>query len=287
MATVISNQATLSYTAGGNTGVAASNVATTVLQGAITMTKSAMAESYADGRHLTYLISLTNAGTTEIAGLTVTDDLGAYEVSQGVTAVPLTYVGPSMLFVNGVSRGEITPAVTEGTLTYQNVTVPAQSTATIIYIAEVNGYAPVSAGSTVTNTAAVTGEALTEDLTDSVTLTAETFADVSVLKTMTPNPVYAGGTLTNTFELYNYGNIEATDVVLTDAFDPAPTGLTVTVNGTVYTPSEYTYTAGTLTLPSGTGTDITVPAATYTVDPATGLVSTAPGRTTVIVTGTV
>ena len=39
---------------------------------------------------------------------------------------------------------------------------------------------------------------------------------------MSPNPIADGDTITYTFTIHNYGNTPATDVVLTDRFDPEP-----------------------------------------------------------------
>ena len=197
-------------------------------------------------------------------------------------AAPLTYVGPASLFVNGEYVSAIEPAESTGGLSFTVPNVPAGGNAQILYRTEVNGYAPLAGGSTITNTASTVGGA-----TDSVTLTAENKADVRVLKAMSPDPVTAGGTLTYTFDIYNYGNAEATGLILTDSFDPAPTGITVTVDGENVPETGYNYVSGVLTLPSGTGSEITVPAATYTSAPVTGEVSVTPGHISVIVTGTV
>ena len=114
------------------------------------------------------------------------------------------------------------------------------------------------------------------------------YADVSIVKDMSPSTITDGSTITYTFTLYNYGNTAATDVVLRDAFNPAPGNLSVSINGTAVPSGDYTYTAGVLTLPdTGAATTLTVPAATFTQDTTTGVVSVTPGVTTVVVTGTI
>lgn len=111
---------------------------------------------------------------------------------------------------------------------------------------------------------------------------------MSIVKDMSPSTITDGSTITYTFTLYNYGNTAATDVVLRDAFNPAPGNLSVSINGTAVPSSGYTYTAGVLTLPdTGAATTLTVPAATFTQDTTTGVVSVTPGVTTVVVTGTI
>ena len=75
-------------------------------------------------------------------------------------------------------------------------------------------------------------------------------------------------------------------MILTDTFDPALTGLTVTYNGDAWTEGDnYTYDAATGTFATIAG-QITVPAATYTQE-TDGTYTVTPGTTTVTVTGTV
>ena len=91
-------------------------------------------------------------------------------------------------------------------------------------------------------------------------------------------------------KIRNTGNApaDATDnVVITDTFNPALSGITVTYNGTTWTtPENYTYdeTTGLFTTVPG---QITVPAATFTQDPTTGVWVTTPGSVTLTVTGTI
>lgn len=67
------NQATLTY----NGGTASSNITTGELLEVLTATKTAVVPTYRSGRPITYLITLVNAGTADLTGLTVADDLGA------------------------------------------------------------------------------------------------------------------------------------------------------------------------------------------------------------------
>ena len=68
------NQATLTY----NGGTASSNITTGELLEVLTATKTAVVPTYRSGRPITYLITLVNAGTADLTGLTVADDLGGY-----------------------------------------------------------------------------------------------------------------------------------------------------------------------------------------------------------------
>ena len=68
------NYATLSYR--GLTAV--SNLVTGEIVDGLQMTKTAVAEAYTSGDSITYAVSIQNAGTADVSGLTLSDDLGAY-----------------------------------------------------------------------------------------------------------------------------------------------------------------------------------------------------------------
>lgn len=80
------NQATLTY----NGGTASSNITTGELLEVLTATKTAVVPTYRSGRPITYLITLVNAGTADLTGLAVADDLGGYTFN-GATVYPLAY----------------------------------------------------------------------------------------------------------------------------------------------------------------------------------------------------
>ena len=174
-------------------------------------------------------------------------------------------------------------------LTYTIASLAAGANAIIVYQAMANDHALVGIGAVMTNLSAVTATGLTETIYASYTMATEDFADVSIVKSMSPNPVVDGGVLTYGFTLYNYGNMDATNVVLTDTFTPAPAvPLSVTVDGAPVAATEYTYVAGLFTLPGvGATLTLTVPAATFTQNPATGVITTSPGVMNITVSGTI
>ena len=154
-------------------------------------------------------------------------------------------------------------------------------------IAAVNGFAPLDGTGAITNTATLVTDADCADGTATATVTAASAADVSVLKQMSPNPVVCGDTVTYTIRIYNYGNAPAEDVQLVDAFDPAPTSITVSRNGELLPATGYTYDGGVLTVPPTGGTLDTVPAATFTRDATTGEVIVTPGVVEYVITGVI
>ena len=280
------NQATLSY--GGN--VLNSNTTEAELLSGLTLTKTAITGTYGAGGNVVYSVTVSNMGSTAYNGLTVTDDLGAYTSAGGLTVVPLTYVNGSLLYyLNGVLQPS--PTVTAvGNLEISGINIPAGSTATFIYEATVNEFAPVSAGSVITNTASTNGGVGTGVISDSATITVNEAPVLTIAKAVCPAIVTDNGQLTYTIIVQNLGNtpIEATDgVIIGDTFNPILTNITVTLNGVELAEGTgYTYdeTTGVFATTNGT---VTVPAATYSTDPTTGAVTTTPGVAVLTVAGTV
>lgn len=278
------NQATLSYSG----GTVNSNITTGEIVEVLSATKTAVVDEYSAGSEITYVINIVNSGTIAFTGLSVTDDLGAYEFN-GATITPLDYVDGSVkYFVNGVLQPA--PTVTAGPpLVVSGINVPSEGVVTIAYTARTNSFAPPSSGGTIENTATISGGGITE-ITVNETVTAEDAPSLDITKALSPSTVTENGQLTYTFVIRNTGNApaQATDnVVITDTFDPALSNITVTYNGTTWTtPENYTYNEATGLFTTVPGA-ITVPAATFTQDPTTGAWVTNPGSVTVTVTGTV
>lgn len=278
------NQATLRY----NNTVTNSNIASGELLEVLSVTKTAVRDTYLVGEDVTYAVSILNSGTIPFSGLTVTDDLGAYTVGT-TTVTPLTYgEGSVRYYVNGVLQAA--PAVVAGPpLQISGISVPAGGNALILYEAQVNAFAPPTVGGTVDNTVTVTGGGITP-ITATETVTARDAANLAVSKSISPAVVTENSRVTYTLTLQNVGNtaVEATDdAVITDTFDPILTDLAVTFNGVTLTEgTDYTYDEATGAFATLPGV-ITVPAATYLQDPTTGEWTVTPGVSTLTVTGTI
>ena len=278
------NMATLTYN--GNT--VNSNVVTGQILEALTITKTAVMPEYSVGEDVTYVVSIVNRGTAAYDNLTITDDLGAY-ADEGQTRYPMTFTPNAIrYYVNGVLQ--TTPTVTAGpSLVITGITVPAGGSALVIYEASPNAYAPGAVGSTIVNTATVTGGGLSAPLTAQETVTVAQEADPVITKALDPMVVPENGQLTYTFTIRNYGNtplVATDDVILTDVFDPVLEDIVVTYEGEPWTQGvNYNYNQATgvfTTLPG----QIVVPAATYTQNPD-GTWAVTPDTVTITVTGTI
>ena len=254
--------------------------------------KTALSSDYIRGDGVSYSVLLTNAGSTAVTGLTVTDDLGAF-TPEGMTApvTPLTYTEGSLLYyVNGITTTAPTATVTADGLVISGINIPAGSNALLVYEAKANEYAPLSSGSVITNTVTLTGATSIEENTSTATVPVRDWTSLTIAKAICPATVGDNGELTYTFIIQNTGNTpaEATDnIIVTDTFTPILNPITVTQNGVALTEGvDYTYNSTTGEFATVAGV-ISVPAASFTTNTTTGIVSTVPGVTVITVTGIV
>lgn len=279
------NQAQLSYK---NT-VLNSNVAVGEILEVLSASKTAVRDRYSRNDDVTYVISIVNSGTTAFTGLTVSDNLGAYEFNGG-TLYPLEYAeGSVRVYINGVLQTAPPTVTSLQPLVFSGLSLPANSNMTIIYEAVTTRFAPLSAAGTITNTATISGDGVGSPVTATATVTAKAEPDLTINKSIEPAVVTENGTVTYTFTIQNYGNTAtaaADNVSVTDTFAPVLSNLSVAFNGTAWTEgTEYTYNAGTGLFTTVPG-QITIPAATYAQDAETGIWSITPGTGILTVRGT-
>ena len=278
------NQAHLSY----NGRTVASNVVTGQMLSPLTLTKTAVVDTYAPTDTVTYVITVVNSGAAAFTNLTLTDDLGGYAAGDQ-TVYPLSYTPDSAAwFINGTRQADPTAAGTP--LVISGLSVPAGGNAVILYEAATTAAAPLAEGSEITNTVTLTGDGIGTPLTAQATVTVESQANLRITKSLSPATVAENGRLTYTFLIQNDGNLAAgadAAVIVTDTFDPILRDLTVTLNDEPLTqPTGYTYGESTGVFATVAG-QITVPAATFSQSTETGDWQTVPGEAVLTVTGTV
>ena len=278
------NRATLTY---GTNSISSNTVSGEILQ-TLSATKTASNESYALGDVITYAVALVNSGATPLTNLTLTDDLGEFAISDKLSVVPLDYVLGSLLYYVGGVLQPTPPIVTASPLSFSGISIPAGGDAVIVYNAVPNEYAPLTAGSAITNTVTISGNSALGDITAEETISVANAPLLSILKSLSPVTVTENGTVTYTLLIENRGNAPVTsDLTVSDIFDPILENITVTYNGAVWTEGvnyNYDETTGVFTTIPGA---ITLPAATYTTDATTGVVTVIPGSSVIRVTGTI
>lgn len=278
---IFTNQATLTYTG----GTVNSNVVTGEIREYVSVSKTAVAESYTPGGAVVYVVSIVNSGDMPVAGVTVTDDLGGYEF-EGEIVYPLSYVPDSLVYLVDGSVESAPDAEAGPPLVLSGIEVPAQGNVTVIYETLVTPYAPLGPDAEITNTVTVTGPCIPAALTASASVPMSTDPLLSIAKSLDPEVITGCSELTYTFTLQNVGLEAGEDaaIVISDTFDPALSDIAVTLNGQPMSDTDYSYdeTTGEFTTRSGA---VTVPGASF-VQNGDGTRTTGPGFTVVRVTGT-
>lgn len=278
------NMATLSYSG----GQINSNIVTGQLQEALTVTKTAVAPSYTIGETAAYVLTLVNAGTSALTGLSISDDLGAY-TGGGGTVYPLRYEeGTLHYYVGGVAQA--TPTVTAGPpLTISGISVPAGGSAVLVYQTRVSAYASPEVEGEIRNTVTVSGGTLAAAQTAEAVTAARLAPQLAISKALSPSVVTENGQLTYTFTVQNFGNVAVSagdNAVISDTFDPILRDIRVTYNGAAWTAgTNYSYDETTGVFATAAG-QLTVPEATYTQN-ADGSWAVDPGSVILTVSGTV
>ena len=279
------NKATLIY----NNNSIDSNVVRGEIVAPITATKTALTGSYAPGDDITFAVSFVSDSDAELTGLTITDDLGAYEFN-GAQLQPLDYIaGSARLFIDGELQPQ--PTVSAGSpLTVSGIDIPAGADAVLVYSARVNSYAPMDDAGSIVNTAGIRGDGICVEVDAQAELVPGEDALLSIEKSLFPCSLSCNESITYTFTVINRGLGEAVatdNIVITDVFDPAINITSVTLNGAELTEGDgYTYSAETGEFATVAGY-VTVPGATYSQDPETGKWVVEPGESVLVVTGTV
>ena len=170
----------------------------------LSIIKSDSPDPVAAGSNLSYTLTVANAGPLDATGVTVTDTLPA-----GETLV-------------SSSPGSPTCIESSGTLSCALGTLTSGTTATI----EVQLAVDPSTRGSLTNTVSVAGNETDPDPandTSTATTSVTGEADLSVVKSDSPDPVVAGTNLSYTLTVANAGPSDATGVALTDTL---PAGVT-------------------------------------------------------------
>ena len=206
------------------------------------LTKVGNPASVVPGQTLTYTLTVTNDGPSDVFAVTVVDTLPDGLTFESATASGFgTPIEPGMIFRDGFESGDLgnwgpkndlagvgekgAACTASGqTVTCQPGGLVAGGTGTITLVTRVDVDAPAG---NVTNTATVSGTAGDPDASDNTATALNTVGngdtDVGIVMDDSPDPVAAGGTLTYDLVITNHGPAVATGVRVTDNLPPETT----------------------------------------------------------------
>jgi len=237
-----------------------STVTTPVVASAdLSLVKTASAAQVKPGDPLTYTFNVGNLGPSNATGVTIVDTLPTG-------------------FTYSSANGDLSATVNGQTLTLTIANLAAGATTSVT----VSGTVASTASGTLTNTATVSAAQADPNLANntssvstpvSVPVQPQSYPDLSIVKTATPNPVSVGGTLTYTLVVTNNSLTTATGVKIIDTL---PAGFTyVSSHGD----NSASISGNTLTLNLGTlvsqGTDTITIVGTVTSAAAASITNTA------------
>ncbi len=219
----------------GNNFAIATVVVATAGQADLAITKTGTPNPVLAGNNITYTITVKNNGPAAAANVTMTDTLPANTTVVSIVAAP--------------PAGWTCPAPSGGTQTCTNPSVAFGATTTFTLILKVTaGTAP---GTVILNSANIASSTTTDPTnanntaTSSSTVASPSQADVSIIKTASPEPVDQGTNLTYTLQVTNNGPAVAQNVTVTDVL---PGEVTFTSDFMPASQGTCTYTAATTTV---------------------------------------
>jgi uncharacterized repeat protein (TIGR01451 family) len=233
-----------------NNSATAADVVATAAQADLVTTNSAAPASVAAGSNVTYTQSVTNDGPSAAAAASFTQ-----------TTPPNTNF-QSIAFPAGWTCPVTPPVGGTGTITCNDPSMAATTTANFTLVLQVNAGTP--SGTNIAETATATATNIVPNLTtNSATATVvvanANSADMAIVKSATPSPTVAeGDTLTYTLAVTNNGPATATNVIVTDALPSAVTYLSATTTAGSCSEANSTVTCLLGTMPNAGTATVTI-----------------------------
>ncbi|MDD4124662.1 MAG: hypothetical protein PHW77_02875 [Eubacteriales bacterium] len=244
--------------------------------GIIKLSLTTLEDSYTADSGLTYIATIVNTSSSSMKDVRIVPNFGAAE-----GPAPLVLCGGAALYVNGEYSGSVSAFRDGKSVVFGIALLGAGDNVLVLFKTKISAYAPRELGSSIKNKITVFARKLNPPAVTVVETRVDDYTDVVMFRAETRDDKQS---VTTTYTLYNYGNTDAADAVLTDTFSPAPNITHVNAGGETLLSSHYTYVSGTIKLPSA-GYKLIIPAASFSRSPS-GEVITIPGSKVITVKGT-
>lgn len=255
----------------------------------IEVSLASLEEVYYQNESITYVITINNNNNSKLESPMVVCNLGSYlktaktEISR---ITPLDYVGPAHLYLNGIFQNSLEPEIKNDQVIFKPLSIPEKTTVLIIFKTMANQFSPISLDSKIENKISLKLSGSPSRFKASHTIPIAKKAILKICKNIFPKFFSRGESIQYSITLYNYGNIAAENIKITDTFDPAPTLTNIKIDEKDISSTDYSYTNGIFNLPIyGSDLNITVPGAEFETESTSHTTSIHPGITNIIITG--
>lgn len=242
----------------------------------VTLEKFCLAENYFLGDKITYIVDIKNNSDIPLFNVKIKENMGNPKIDNDSNAhSPLKYSGFFRYYLNGERRELAEPKVYSDKIIFEIDVLPALSSATIIYSAEVTENAPLAEKSSITNATSLIIPSTGKTLESSGSINVREIADIRTIKQIKNS--YAGNVTYSIF-IYNYGNIPAKNVVIKDKHEQQASTLNVKVDSKALSSLDYSLSSDGIQIPSyGSKYSISVPEAQFVKDENSSKFVTVPG----------
>ncbi|MBR2578979.1 MAG: hypothetical protein IKE41_02435 [Clostridia bacterium] len=242
----------------------------------VSLSKSCLSDDYFFGDNITYIVDIKNNSDMPLFNIKIKENMGKPKSENNTDShAPLKYTGNFRYYLNGNLTELTEPKIYSDKIIFEIDLLPAFSSASIIYSAEITANAPIEVKSSITNSSSLIVASNGETLESSHTIKVKEIADIKTIK-QTKN--FYGGGLTYSIFIYNYGNLPAKNVVIKDKLEHTSSNLTVKVGSKTLGISDYSVNSNDLQIPSyGSKYSLSVPEAKFIEDKTSGKFTVVPG----------
>lgn len=261
-----------------------SNTVASIIQDVLTCNVYSVQKEYTKDSILTFIINIKNTGNEIIKNAIIVDDLSIYEYN-GKKLNQISYIENSaLLFINGEEKN-IKPKYTNE-LIFDNLFIPEKGIVTIVYQVKVTQYAYLDTQSQIESHISIKGEDIIKEIKLNNIIKVEEKEDLKIEKRIEPIPLVSKSEIKITYQLLNYGNVDASSQdagLFIDTFNPIIKNIKVEQNNTNLIQNSYSYnqTNGLFQINKGI---ITVPKAKF-IQTVEGDILIEPGVTELVISG--
>ena len=242
----------------------------------IILEKSCLSENYFLGDKITYIINIKNNSDIPLFNLKIKEDMGkSKNKNNSGASSPLKYANTFKHYINGNESELNAPKIYSDKIIFEINSLPALSSGTIIYSAEITETAPLEVKSSITNNSSLIIPSTGKTLTASNTINVKEIADIKTIKQIKNS---FGGAITYSISIYNYGNIPAKNVVIKDKIESTSSNLNIKIGSKSLSSSDYSFISNDLQIPSYSSKySVSVPEAEFIKDETSGKFGIIPG----------